>query len=83
MTSAPAATPASVAVPPALPVPRRAPSLWAAAVRIFDLSLARMLWSRGTIFMALLVGLPVVLAVLVRGRPGHRRRPTCGWRGRS
>jgi len=26
-----------------------------------------MLWSRGTIFMALLVGLPVVLAVLVRG----------------
>jgi ABC-2 type transport system permease protein len=62
MTSAPAAS----AVPPALPVPRRAPSLWTAAVRIFDLSLARMLWSRGTIFMGLLVGLPVVLALLVR-----------------
>ena len=64
MTSAPAT---ASAVPPALPVPRRAPSLWTAAVRIFDLSLARMLWSRGTIFMALLVGLPVVLALLVRG----------------
>ena len=45
---------------------RRAPTLWGAAVRIFDLSLARMLWSRGTVFMALLVGLPVFLAVLVR-----------------
>ena len=66
MTTAPAASAAPV-VPPALPRSRRAPSLWAAAIRIFDLSLARMLWSRGTIFMALLVGLPVVLALLVRG----------------
>jgi len=64
MTSAPANVPA--VAPPSLPVGRRSPSLWVAAVRIFDLSLARMLWSRGTIFMALLVGLPVVLAVLVR-----------------
>jgi ABC-type transport system involved in multi-copper enzyme maturation permease subunit len=74
MTSAPASTsvapvgPSVASVgPPRLPVSRRAPSLWRAAVLIFDLSLARMLWSRGTIFMALLVGLPVVLAVLVRG----------------
>jgi ABC-type transport system involved in multi-copper enzyme maturation permease subunit len=68
MTSAPTAPALPAAsVPPALPVARRAPSLWTAAVLIFDLSLARMLWSRGTIFMALLVGLPVVLAVLVRG----------------
>ena len=66
MTSASAAPAASVA-PPALSAPRRAPSLWRAAVLIFDLSLARMLWSRGTIFMGLLVGLPVVLALLVRG----------------
>jgi ABC-type transport system involved in multi-copper enzyme maturation permease subunit len=41
--------------------------MWGAAVLIFDLSLARMLWSRGTVFMALLVGLPVVLSLLVRG----------------
>jgi ABC-2 type transport system permease protein len=54
-------------LPPVLPKARRAPSLWRAAVLIFDLSLARMLWSRGTIFMGLLVGLPVVLALLVRG----------------
>ena len=53
MTSAPA-------------VARRAPSLWTAALLIFDLSLARMLWSRGTVFMGLLVGLPVLLSVLVR-----------------
>jgi ABC-type transport system involved in multi-copper enzyme maturation permease subunit len=66
MTSAPTA-PIAAAAPPALPVARRAPSLWTAAVLIFDLSLARMLWSRGTVFMGLLVGLPVVLAVLVRG----------------
>ena len=71
MTSTPDAPPTSfgppAAAPPALPVARRAPSMWRAAVLIFDLSLARMLWSRGTIFMALLVGLPVVLALLVRG----------------
>jgi ABC-type transport system involved in multi-copper enzyme maturation permease subunit len=66
MTSASAAPAASVA-PPTLPVSRRAPSMWRAAVLIFDLSLARMLWSRGTIFMGLLVGLPVILALLVRG----------------
>jgi ABC-2 type transport system permease protein len=49
------------------PGTRPAPTLWAAAVRIFDLSLARMLWSRGTVFMGLLVGLPVFLSLLVRG----------------
>jgi ABC-type transport system involved in multi-copper enzyme maturation permease subunit len=39
----------------------------AAALRIFDLSLGEMLWSRRTIFMGLVVGLPVVIAALVRG----------------
>jgi ABC-type transport system involved in multi-copper enzyme maturation permease subunit len=62
-----AAVPAAPATTPAPAVPRRAPTLWTAAARIFDLSLARMLWSRGTVFMALLVGLPVVLSLLVRG----------------
>ena len=42
------------------------PSFLTASLRIFDLSLGRMLWSRGTVFMALVVGLPVVLALLVR-----------------
>jgi ABC-2 type transport system permease protein len=65
MTSATAESVPS-AVPPALPKARRSPSLWRAAGLIFDLSLARMLWSRGTVFMGLLVGLPVLLAFLVR-----------------
>ena len=66
MTSATAPS-AESALPPAIPKARQSPSLWRAAVLIFDLSLARMLWSRGTVFMGLLVGLPVVLALLVRG----------------
>jgi ABC-type transport system involved in multi-copper enzyme maturation permease subunit len=41
-------------------------SFWAASKRVFDLSLGEMLWSRRTIFMALVVGGPVVLAVIVR-----------------
>jgi ABC-type transport system involved in multi-copper enzyme maturation permease subunit len=42
------------------------PSFATASLRVFDLSLGRMLWSRGTVFMALVVGRPVVLAVIVR-----------------
>jgi ABC-2 type transport system permease protein len=41
-------------------------SFWAASRRVFDLSLGEMLWSRRTIFMALVVGGPVVLAIIVR-----------------
>ena len=55
----------------AIPPPRRAlppaPGFIASAFRIFDLSLNEMLWSRRTIFMALLVGAPVLFALLVRG----------------
>lgn len=36
------------------------------ALRVFDLSLAQMLWSRRSVFLALLVGGPVVMAALVR-----------------
>ena len=36
------------------------------ALRVFDLSLSTMLWSRRTIFMALVVGGPVVIAAVVR-----------------
>jgi ABC-type transport system involved in multi-copper enzyme maturation permease subunit len=37
-----------------------------ASLRIFELSLGDMLWSRRTIFMALVVGLPVLLALVIR-----------------
>ena len=47
-------------------ISRRAPGLGTAAVRIFELSLGEMLWSRRTIFMGLVVGLPVLLALVVR-----------------
>jgi ABC-2 type transport system permease protein len=42
------------------------PSFLASSLRIFDLSLSRMLWSRGTVFMALVIGLPVVIGLIVR-----------------
>jgi ABC-2 type transport system permease protein len=60
---APAVSPSAVAVPPR----RVMPSFLSSSLRIFDLSLSRMLWSRSTIFMALVVGLPVVIAAIVRG----------------
>jgi ABC-type transport system involved in multi-copper enzyme maturation permease subunit len=43
-----------------------APGFLTSAVRVFDLSLSEMLWSRRTIFMALIVGAPVVIALLLR-----------------
>jgi ABC-type transport system involved in multi-copper enzyme maturation permease subunit len=42
------------------------PSLATAAARVFDLSLGEMLWSRRTVFLALLVGGPMVIAVVLR-----------------
>jgi ABC-type Na+ efflux pump permease subunit len=42
------------------------PSMFAGAARVFDLSLGEMLWSRRTIFMALVVGGPVLLAIVAR-----------------
>ncbi|MCC7042660.1 MAG: ABC transporter permease [Acidobacteria bacterium] len=43
-----------------------APGLWTGAWRVFDLSVGHMLWSRRTIFMALVVGLPVVVSTVLR-----------------
>lgn len=43
-----------------------APSTITSSLRIFDLSLGEMLWSRRTIFMALVVGAPVLLALFLR-----------------
>lgn len=45
---------------------RKGPSFLTAAARVFELSLGEMLWSRRTIFMALVVGGPVLLAVVVK-----------------
>ncbi len=42
------------------------PGFLYAAMRVFDLSIGEMLWSRRTVFMALLVGAPVVMAVILR-----------------
>jgi ABC-type transport system involved in multi-copper enzyme maturation permease subunit len=56
-TSSPAAPPRST---PA------SPGLGYGAMRVFDLSIGQMLWSRRTIFMALVVGVPVVIAIVLR-----------------
>jgi ABC-type transport system involved in multi-copper enzyme maturation permease subunit len=51
---------------PALrPIPA-APGFLTAGLRIFDLSLGEMLWSRRTIFMLLVVGAPVAIAAFLR-----------------
>ncbi len=59
------AGPTAAAPRPARPVPQ-APSFAVASLRVFELSLGEMLWSRRTIFMALVVGGPVLLAVIAR-----------------
>ena len=45
---------------------RRAPSFVSSALRVFELSLGEMLWSRRTIFMALVMAAPVILAIVSR-----------------
>ncbi len=44
----------------------KAPSMLSSAARVFELSVGEMLWSKRTIFMALVVGAPVVIASVVR-----------------
>src|SRR5712691_3354912 len=60
-----AAVPASTDGPPLL---RRqaTPSLAWSALRILDLSLGQMLWSRRSVFLGVLLGGPVLLAAAVR-----------------
>src|SRR3954453_829949 len=48
------------------PRPAVAPSLLTASLRIFDLSLGEMLWSRRSVFLGLVVGGPVLIAVVAR-----------------
>jgi ABC-2 type transport system permease protein len=50
---------------PQRPIPK-APGYFTSALRVFDLSLGEMLWSRRTIFMALVVGAPVVISLFLR-----------------
>src|SRR5437870_5563949 len=45
---------------------RTRPTLLASAARIFDLALGQMLWSRRSVFLAILVGGPVLLAAIIR-----------------
>lgn len=55
---------------------RQAPGLWTASARVFDLSLGEMLWSRRTVFMSLVTGVPVLMALGVRAAEafgGHVR----------
>lgn len=47
-------------------VRRPSPGVFYASLRVFELSLGPMLWSRRTVFMALVVGLPVVLSIVLR-----------------
>ena len=42
------------------------PGYFPSALRVFDISTGEMLWSRRTIFMALIVGAPVIIALVVR-----------------
>jgi ABC-2 type transport system permease protein len=42
------------------------PGVWPSALRIFDLSLGQMLWSRRSVFLGVLLGGPVVLAIVLR-----------------
>src|SRR5262245_57158485 len=42
------------------------PGYVSSALRVFDLSVGEMLWSRRTIFMALVVGAPVLIALFLR-----------------
>lgn len=45
---------------------RHPPTIVGSSLRILDLSLAQMLWSRRSIFLGLIVGGPVLLAIAVR-----------------
>jgi len=47
-------------------LPRKSPGYLSSALRVFDLSISEMLWSRRTIFMGLVVGAPVAISLLLR-----------------
>jgi ABC-type transport system involved in multi-copper enzyme maturation permease subunit len=49
-----------------VPADARQASFLSGAMRVFELSLGEMLWSKRTIFMAIVVGCPVILAIVAR-----------------
>ncbi|MEO7193013.1 MAG: ABC transporter permease [Vicinamibacterales bacterium] len=53
-------------VPPLPQSGRRSPGLLYGAQRVFAMSIGQMLWSRRTVFMGLVVGLPVLVALILR-----------------
>jgi ABC-2 type transport system permease protein len=59
-----------MAQPEAVQTPQRslppAPSFLTASLRIFDVSVGEMLWSKRTVFMFLIVAAPVLIALFVR-----------------
>ena len=59
-----------MAEPMTEPIPTRvlppAPGFLTSAFRIMDLSIGEMLWSRRTVFMMLIVGAPVLIALILR-----------------
>ena len=57
---------------PARPIPA-APGFLTSGLRVFDLSVGEMLWSRRTIFMVLVVGAPVLIALFLRAARRARR----------
>jgi ABC-2 type transport system permease protein len=57
----PTPTPASVPV-----IRNTPPGLVTGTLRVFDLSIGYMLWSRRTIFMVLIVGLPILVSMILR-----------------
>jgi ABC-2 type transport system permease protein len=52
--------------PPPQPGQMKMPSLMTASLRVFDVSLGEMLWSRRTVFLGLIVGGPVLIAIIMR-----------------
>ena len=52
--------------PPPQLRPTKLPSLMTASLRVFDVSLGEMLWSRRTVFLGLIVGGPVLIAIILR-----------------
>jgi ABC-2 type transport system permease protein len=59
------------------------PGLLPSALRVFDLSLGQMLWSRRSVFLGLLVGAPMVLALAVRLFAATRGLPVINGAGLS
>ncbi len=55
---------ATAATPRTLPP---APGYFTSSLRVMDLSIGEMLWSRRTVFMMLIVGAPVLIALILRG----------------